>query len=442
MKDKLAINGGPKAVTGKLPGWPQFSDKTKKAVLEPLETGQVNYWTGTKGMEFEQKWAEYNGARFAISCNSGTSALHTALAAAGIGPGDEVIVPSYTFIATSFCIVQAGAIPVFADVNRDDHCISAKDIAAKITPRTRAVIPVHLYGNVCDMDPIMKLARKHELFVLEDCAQAHGGEYKGRKVGTVGHAGAFSFCQSKAFTTGGEGGAVITNEEDLAWECRSFRDHGYNVRERIRLLEMEQKLPYIHDRVGFNYRLTEMQSVIGIHELARFEKWNLANRRRNAEILLEQLKDVKEIQYLPVHNEKRKNGFFVFPITLALDKLTCDIKTFLAALTAEGVPNHPVFWPQCYQERAYQEHNGFGAAKFPFESKEYTLSASVQYQNVECPNSRWHQDRTFITVVHPTLSPANMKQIAKGIRKVVAAFSKGTPAKPAKPAKKKACSTC
>lgn len=424
MNTELAVNGGPKAITGALPGWPQFSEESKRAVLETLESGKVNYWTGTKGQEFEEKFAAYNKVRFCISANSGTSALHTALAAAGIGPGDEVIVPSYTFIASSFCVVQAGAIPVFADVNREDHCISAEDVRRKITPRTKAIIPVHLYGNICDMDPLLEIAKQHGLFVLEDCAQAHGGEYKGRMAGSIGNAGAFSFCQSKSFTTGGEGGAVITDDENLAWECRSFRDHGYNVKERLRLLELEQKLPYIHDRVGYNYRLTEMQSAIGIHELARFAGWNLANRRRNAEILIKELTGQEGILYLPVHTQERKNGFFVFPITLDLDKLSCDIKTFLGALTAEGVPNHPVFWPQCYQERAYRDHKGFGKAGFPFKSSEYTDPASVKYGGVECANARWHQDRTFITVVHPTLEEKHMRQIAEGIKKVLQAFRK------------------
>ncbi|HNT33638.1 MAG TPA: DegT/DnrJ/EryC1/StrS family aminotransferase [bacterium] len=424
MAEKLAIHGGKKTVTKPFPGWPQFSEATKKAALEPLENGRVNYWTGVKGMEFEKKWAQYNGAKFCISTSNGTSALHVALAAAGIGPGDEVIVPSYTFIASSFAIVQAGAIPVFADVNKADHCISAKDVESKITRRTKGIVVVHLYGNICEMDPIMKIAAKHNLFVLEDCAQAHGGEYKGKKIGTIGHAGAFSFCQSKAFTTGGEGGAVITNDDSLAWECRSFRDHGYDVRERLRLLELEQKLPYIHNRVGFNYRMTEIQSIIGIHELARFDRWNLKNRQRNGQILIDALKDVPEILYLPVHNEKRKNGFFVFPITLKKERMKCTLKEFLAALSAEGVPNHPVFWPQCYNERAYTEHNGFGKAKFPFESKEYTSPKSVQYDKVECPNAAWHQDRTFITLVHPTLTPYHMNLFAKGIKKVIAAFAK------------------
>ena len=193
------------------------------------------------------------------------------LAALGIGPGDEVIVPSYTFIATSFAVVQAGAIPRFADVNLDDHCISLESAEKLITPRTKAIIPVHLYGNVCDMDPLMAFANKHNLKVIEDNAQAFGGSYKGRKTGTLGHIAACSFCQNKTFTTGGEGGMVTTDDEDLAWEARSFRDHGYNVKERLNLLALEQKLSYIHNRVGWNYRMTEMQSAIGLAELQRMD---------------------------------------------------------------------------------------------------------------------------------------------------------------------------
>ena len=168
-----------------------------------------------------------------------------ALAGLGIKPGDEGIVPSYTFIATSFSGCQAGAVPVFADVEKSGHTISAQDIEAKVSDRTAAIICVHLYGEVCDMDPIMDVAKRHNLKVVEDCAQAHGATYKGRKVGTIGHAGAFSFCQSKTFTTGGEGGCVVTDDEGAAWTFRSFRDHGYDVEKRLALLEMEAALPYI-----------------------------------------------------------------------------------------------------------------------------------------------------------------------------------------------------
>ena len=179
--DKLAINGGPKAVTNKLHGWPQFDENAIKAVEDVLRSGKVNYWTGQKGMEFEKRFAEWQGSQYAISVATGTAALHVALAALGIGPGDEVIVPSYTFIATSFSVVQAGAIPRFADVNLDDHCISVESAEKLVTNRTKAIMPVHLYGNVCDMDKIIAFAKKHNLFVIEDNAEAFGGVVQGQE---------------------------------------------------------------------------------------------------------------------------------------------------------------------------------------------------------------------------------------------------------------------
>lgn len=198
VQEKLAIEGGEPSVKQPLPPWPFFNDETIDAAIEPLRTGKVNYWTGNLGMAFERRFADWNGAKHCIMTTNGTSALHTAVAGLGIGPGDEVIVPSYTFIATSFCVVQAGAIPVFADVRREDHCIDPADMERKMTNRTKAVIPVHLYGNVCEMDEIVRIANEHDVFVVEDSAEAHGALYKGRKVGTLGNAGCFSFCQNAA----------------------------------------------------------------------------------------------------------------------------------------------------------------------------------------------------------------------------------------------------
>jgi len=167
MAGKLAVDGGPKSVTNKLDGWPQFDEKAIIAVQDVLVSGKVNYWTGPKGMEFEQQFAVWQGSKYAVSASSGTAALHIALSALGIGPGDEVIVPSYTFIASSFSVVQAGAVPRFADVNIDDHCISVESAGKLVNERTRAIMAVHLYGNVCDMDGILDFARKHNLFVVE-----------------------------------------------------------------------------------------------------------------------------------------------------------------------------------------------------------------------------------------------------------------------------------
>jgi len=420
----LAVNGGTPVCTEAFPMWPQFSEKVFDAVLEPLKSGKVNYWTGPKGMQFEKKWAEWNGSKFAITTSNGTSALHTALGGLGIGPGDEVIVTSYSFIASSFCVAQIGAIPVFADVKKEDHTIDPADIERKITDRTKVIIPVHLYGVVCDMDPIMEIAKKHNLFVLEDCAQCFGGVYKGKKVGTIGHAGAFSFCQSKHFTTGGEGGAVITDDEDVAWECRSFRDHGYDVKKRMNLLELEEKLPYIHNRIGFNYRMTEMQSIIGICELERLDSFHLKNRRRHSEYLIEQLKDVEQILYLPVDTDQRQNAYWWFPMVVDLDKLTCDIGTIVKAVAAEGIPVYGIQWPEAYEEKAYTEHNGFGKVKFPFESKEYTDPKSVDYSNVRCENAAWLRDRTFNVFPHPVYSEKHMEMTAEALKKVLAAYAK------------------
>ena len=397
---EVVMNGAGIADIG-FPMWPQFAPETFTDVLKPLQSGLVNYWTGKKGFEFEQKWAEWIGGKFAISCTNGTAALHIGIASLGIGPGDEVIVPSYSFIASSFAIVQAGAIPVFADVT-EDHTIDPESIRKLITPRTKGIVVVHLYGVVCDMGPIMEIAREFNLKVIEDCAQCFGGEYKGTKAGMIGDVGCFSFCQSKHFTTGGEGGMVVTNNEDLAWECRSFRDHGYDVRQRLNLLAMEQKLPYIHNRVGFNYRMTEIQSVIGINELARFDSWNLARRRKYAAIYDQAFEGVKGIRALPLNTPERLNAYWWYPTLIDTSVLNCTAGEFLKALGAKKIPCYGILWPEAYEEKAYREHNGFGAHKFPFESSEYSNPESVQYDRCDCKVARRLRDETVCLFLHPS----------------------------------------
>jgi len=421
---KLAIEGGPKAVTNKLAGWPQFDENAIKAVEQVLRSGKVNYWTGPKGMEFERKFAAWQGSKFAISTSSGTSALHVALSALGIGPGDEVIVPSYTFIASSFSIVQAGAIPRFADVNIEDHCISVASATKLVNKRTKAIMPVHLYGNVCDMDPILEFGRRHKLYVIEDNAEAFGGVYKGRRTGTLGHIAACSFCQNKTFTTGGEGGMVTTDDEDLAWNARSFRDHGYDVKERLHLLELEQKLPYIHNMVGWNYRMTEMQSAIGLAELERLDTWNLPTRRRNAHIIMDAVRELPQVKYLPVDTPERQNGWYVMAFSLDIESMKCDINQFVAAAGAEGVPCWRVFWPQCHTERAYAEHRAFGRSGFPFTSKEYSDPASVDYSKARVPNATWHQSHTFTCFAFPTFTEDDCRQIGAALAKVIRAYAR------------------
>jgi dTDP-4-amino-4,6-dideoxygalactose transaminase len=196
------------------------------------------------------------------------------------------------------------------------------------------------------------------------------------------------------------------------------------VAERLRLLELEQKLPYIHNRVGWNYRMTEMQSVIGLCELKRVDTWNMPRRRRNAKVLLQALKDVPQVRYLPVDTPARRNGWYVFPITLDIDRMRCDIRQFVDALGAEGAPCWRVFWPQCHTEKAFQEHRGVGRSDFPFKSREYTDPASVDYTKVNVPNAVWHERRTFVTFIFPTYAEKNMHEIAAAIRKVIAAYAK------------------
>ena len=424
MAEKLAIDGGPAAVTNALQGWPQFDEKAIKAVEEVLRSGKVNYWTGPRGMEFEKRFAAWQGSEHAISCATGTAALHTALSVLGIGPGDEVIVPSYTFIASTFSVVQAGAIPRFADVNIDDHCISVESAATLITPRTRAIMPVHLYGNVCDMDKVMDFAKAQDLYVIEDNAEAFGGSYKGRKTGTIGHIAACSFCQNKTFTTGGEGGMVTTDDEDLAWQARSFRDHGYDVKERLNLLEIEQKLPYIHNMVGWNYRMTEMQSAIGLADLERMDSWNMPTRKRNARIIMGILKDLPQVKVMPIDTAERQNGWYVMAFSLDIENMTCDIGQFVEAAGAEGAPCWKVFWPQCHTERAFTEHHAFGESGFPFASQEYADPESVDYSEVEVPNAVWHQSHTFTCFAYPTFSAQDCEQIGNALAKVIKAYSK------------------
>jgi len=420
MDPKLAIDGGTPTTKEKFPMWPTFNEASIQAAMEPLRSGLVNYWTGHKGTEFEEKFAAWNGAKYAISTTNGTAALHTALAALDIGSGDEVICPSYSFIASSFCILQAGAIPVFADVT-DDHTLDPASIAEKITSKTKAILVVHLYGIVADMRPILAIAKKHGLKVIEDCAQCFGGVYQGVKTGLLGDAGCYSFCQSKHFTTGGEGGMVVTNDENLAWESRSFRDHGYDVKERLRLLELESKLMYIHNRVGFNYRLTESQSAIGIEQLKIFDSWNLANRRRNGKMIGKAFADHPQVEKVAVDTEERQNSYWWAPINLRMETLSVDIKQIAKAVSAEGVPIYTVLWPRMYKEKAFSEQRGFGNRNYPFKDP---ASSPQDYTKTSCPRAEKLEKKVLSFFTHPVYDECQMQMMIDAVKKVLAAYAK------------------
>ncbi len=420
MAEKLAIHGGPKTMEEAFPPWPQFNPSTIDKVTEILKSGKVNYWTGKVGMAFEKAWSQWLGCRNSISVSNGTAALHTALASLGIGSGDEVICTSYSFIASSFCALQAGALPVFVDVGTD-HLMDPSKIEAAITERTRAIVEVHLYGMVADMDPVLAVAKKYNLYVIEDCAQCFGGVYKGKKAGTIGDVGCFSFCQSKHFTTGGEGGMVCTNDDDLAWECRSFRDHGYDVKAKLNLLEMEGKQLYIHRRVGFNFRMTEIQSQIGLGELERMDSWNMPNRIRNGKMLMAGLAGHPLIKYHPVDTEERRNAFWLVPFVLDTDKLRCTTKEFIAAVQAEGACAYSVLWPEMYKEEAYTARKGFGTAGYPFSDPR---ARNIDYSRFNCKMANWLTDRTISFWVHPTYGERHIQADIDAFRKVADAMMK------------------
>ena len=254
------------------PSWPSFSDEEADAVRDVVLSNKVNYWTGTECRDFEREFAAWVGVPHAVAVSNGTLALDLALKALGIGPGDEVVVTPRTFLASVSCVVNAGATPVFADVDTDSGNITAETIQAVLTPRTRAVICVHLAGWPCDMDPIMRLADQHGLKVIEDCAQAHGARYKSRSVGSIGHIGAWSFCQDKIMTTGGEGGMVTTKDESLWRSMWAFKDHGKSY-EAVYERQHPPGFRWLHESFGTNWRMLEVQAVIGRIQLRHMNHW-------------------------------------------------------------------------------------------------------------------------------------------------------------------------
>ena len=252
--------------------WPSFTEQEANAVSRVLLSNKVNYWTGTECRQFEKEFAEWVGCDYAIALGNGTLALDLALKAIGVKSGDDVITTSRTFLATASSIVTAGANPVFADVDLNSQNITAATIEAVITPKTKAVIVVHLAGMPAEMDEIMALSEKHGFYVIEDCAQAHGAIYKGRAVGTIGHIGAWSFCQDKIMTTGGEGGMVTTNNHDFWSTMWAYKDHGKSY-DAIYNRQHPAGFRWLHESFGTNWRMTEMQGVIGRIQLTRMSEW-------------------------------------------------------------------------------------------------------------------------------------------------------------------------
>jgi dTDP-4-amino-4,6-dideoxygalactose transaminase len=420
VNTQLAINGGPKVRTTPFPPWPQFNEDQIKAVETVLRSGKVNYWTGNSGQKFQQEFADFCGAQYGIAVMNGTAALHVALAAAGIGPGDEVIVPPRTFIATAFSVMHQMAIPVFADIELKTQNISPKSIEENITPRTKAIICVHLAGLTCNMEAIMDIAQRHNLIVIEDAAQAHGAEFKGVRAGNLGHIAAFSFCNDKHFTTGGEGGMVTTNNPEMAEIARSFKDHGYQEVERRNLLELEALYTYIHHRMGYNYRMTEMQAAIGLEALKTLD-WNINRRRENAHYLTEHLSRYPALQ-TPYESPDYKHSFYKYYVRIDLNQLSVDRDQFVKAVRTEGVPVGLGTSGEVYREKAFQELVGFSDSGYPFKAPLYP--ETPDYKNLSLTNAKRLASEVFVLQVHPTIENKDLKDVVDSIDKVLSVYQR------------------
>lgn len=379
--------------------WPSFSEEEANAVRDVILSNKVNYWTGQECREFEKEFAAWAGTEHAVALANGTVALDTALLALGIGPGDEVVVTPRTFLASVSSIVNAGAVPVFAEVDRDSQNITAETIRAVLTRRTRAVVCVHLAGWPCDMDPIMALAAEHDLKVIEDCAQAHGARYNGRPVGSIGHVGAWSFCQDKIMTTGGEGGMVTTNDRALWKRMWSIKDHGKSwdaVYER----EHAPGFRWLHERFGTNWRMMEVQAVIGRIQLQRMPSWHRA-RLTNAERIWAVANGLSglRVPVLPANivHAAYKCYVFVEPDGLA-EGWSRD--RILGEISARGVPCFSGSCSEVYLEKAF-DGTGWRPAKRLAVARELG-------------------ETSLMFLVHPTLSAAEIEKTCSVLKDVMA----------------------
>lgn len=365
-----------------MPQWPKFDSRTDRRVLEILHSSKI--MDGPYVPRFERAFAAWAGARHAIAVANGTCALHAAFAALGIGAGDEVICTSYSFIASSFAIMLAGAQPVFCDVGLD-HMIDVRKAEKLVNRRTKAILVVHLFGIVADMGPILRFAKRRGLKVVEDCAQCLGGTYRGRKVGTLGDAGCFSFCQSKHITTGGEGGMVVVRDDALAARVRTMRGE-------------------------WQFAMTEIQAAVGFGEFARLDRWNLPRRRQLGRALIAGLKGHPLVKVPPPDTPARENAFWLVPFVLRTELLDCSGFQFVLDVQAEGVGAYAVLWPEMYNEGAYVNRRGFGPKNTPFDDPK---SRKIDYAKTQCPVARSLTESVIGFWTHPTYT---MKDVKADIR--------------------------
>jgi dTDP-4-amino-4,6-dideoxygalactose transaminase len=393
-----AYAAGTKRISEPLPTWPVFAADERAAVDAVLASGKVNYWTGEQCRRFEGEYAAHLGVKHAISLANGTLALELPLRMWGIGPGDDVIVTPRSFIASTSAAVLLGARPIFADVDHDSGNITAATISRVLTPRTRAVIPVHLGGWPCDLDPIMELARARGIKVLEDCAQAHGARYKGRPVGTIGDAAAFSFCQDKIITTGGEGGLLVTNDSDLWERSWSFKDHGKTwaaVYER----QHGPGFRWVHDRFGTNWRLTEPQAAIGRCQLKKLEDW-VAARRRHAGLFAERFANIRCLR-VPLPAADFYHAHYRFYAYLNTEQLGqgWSRDRVVSTIAARGGSCFAGSCSEIYREGAFE-----GSGWIPSQP---------------LPAARELGETSLMFLVHPTLSDSHVHRVCDVVEEVL-----------------------
>jgi dTDP-4-amino-4,6-dideoxygalactose transaminase len=381
--------------------WPSFTQEEADAVSQVLLSNKVNYWTGTECREFEKEFAAWAGTDYAVALANGTLALDVALQAMGIGEGDEVIVTPRSFIASVSTVVNAGAMPVFADVDNNTGNISATTIAPKITDKTKAIICVHLAGWPCDMDEIMALAKQHNLWVIEDCAQAHGAKYKGKPVGSIGHVGAWSFCQDKIMTTGGEGGMVTTNDKALWQKMWEYKDHGKNY-DSIYHKQHPPGFRWLHDSFGTNWRMMEMQAVIGRIQLKKMAEWTKI-RTQNAKILRDALTQfageqqflrIPDIEFHQVMGGDSVHAYYKYYVYVRPENLPENINrdSILNALNEKKIPCFSGSCSEIYLEKAFDNHPSRPNARL-------TVAKELG-------------ETSLMFLIHPTLTTNEMQTIA------------------------------
>ncbi len=385
-------------ITAPFAPWPHFEPDEIEAATKVLQSGKVNYWTGQEGRLFEREFAEYVGTKHAIALHNGTVALELALYAMGVGDGDEVITTPRTFIASASAAVMRGARPVFADVDPESGLITAETIERAITPRTKAIIVVHLAGWPADMDAIMALARKHNLWVIEDCAQAHGARYKGRSVGSIGHAGAWSFCQDKILTTGGEGGMLTLNDDELWSKAWSFKDHGKSY-DAVYNRQHPPGFRWLHEDFGTNWRMLEVQSAIGRVILRKLDGW-VEQRRANAHYLSERFRQIPALRVpeVPAHLYHAYYKYYVYVRPERL-KPGWSRDRIMQTVSEMGIPCMSGSCSEVYLEKAFTRRGWQPAERLPV--------------------ARELGETSLMFLVHPTLGQAQMQATADAVERVM-----------------------